>query len=205
MARLVEPLFDFARAVGGFGLFTVAFLDASFLSLPEINDLLIVWMIARHKPLMIYYATAATLGSVAGCLVPYYLGWRGGEVVLRRRFHDRHVQRAMKFSQRYGALAIVVPALLPPPAPFKVFVVLAGVARVAPFTFAVSVAIGRSVRFFGLGLLAVWYGDFAFDWLRIHSTSIVFAIGMAALVGGLAFYVWRSRRSAASNKAGGSV
>lgn len=205
MARFLEPLFDFARSVGGPGIFIVAFLDASFLSLPEINDLLIVWIVARHKPLMIYYATAATLGSVAGCLVLYYLGWRGGEAVLRKRFHDRHVQRAMKLAQRYGALAIIVPALLPPPTPFKVFVLLAGVARVGPLTFAVSVTIGRGVRFFGLGLLALWYGDFALNWLHIHGPSIVLAIGIAALVGGVAFYLWRNRRSAASNRAGGSV
>lgn len=205
MARLLEPLFDFARSVGGPGIFIVAFLDASFLSLPEINDLLIVWIVTRHKPLMVYYATAATLGSVAGCLALYYVARRGGEAVLRKRFHDRHVQRAMKFVQRYGALAIVVPALLPPPAPFKVFVLLAGVARVGPLTFAVSVAMGRGVRFFGLGLLAMWYGDFAVDWLHIHGRSIVLAVGIAALVGGGAVHLWRNRRSAASKRAGGSV
>ena len=137
MARLLEPLLEFARAVGGPGIFLVAFLDASFLSLPEINDLLIVWTVTRHKPLMVYYATMATLGSVTGCLILYYLGWRGGEALLRKRFQGPRIERAMRLSQRYGALAIVVPALLPPPAPFKVFVLFAGVARVAPFTFAV--------------------------------------------------------------------
>lgn len=205
MGRLLEPLFDLARSLGGPGLFVVAFLDSSFLSLPEINDLLIIWMVTRHKPLMIYYVTMATLGSVAGCLVLYYLGRRGGEALLRKRFQNRHIERAIRLSQRYGALAIIVPALLPPPAPFKVFVVLAGVARVAPLRFTIAVVIGRSARYIAEGLLALWYGDLAFDWMHAHGRAIAVAMGVAALVGGVAFYTWKHRRRSASDAAGGGV
>ena len=205
MARLLEPLLEFARAACGPGIFLVAFLDASFLSLPEISDLLIVWTVTRHKPLMVYYATMATLGSVTGCLILYYLGWRGGEALLRKRFQGPRIERAMRLSQRYGALAIVVPALLPPPAPFKVFVLFAGVARVAPFTFAVSVAIGRGLRYFGLGLLALWYGDLAVDWIHTHGLPIALGMGIAALAGGIAFVVWRNRRLSASGRVSSSV
>jgi membrane protein YqaA with SNARE-associated domain len=201
MTRLLE----FARAIGGPGILVVAFLDSSFLSLPEINDFLLIWMVTRHKPLMLYYATMATLGSVAGCLTLYYLGWRGGEALLRKRFHDRHLSRAMRLSQRYGALAIIVPALLPPPAPFKVFVLIAGVAHVKPSTFAVSVAIGRGVRYFGLGLLALWYGDAAIDWLRAHGPAIALGLAAAALAAGIAFFVWRNRRLSVSDRPSGGV
>ena len=194
MGRFLAPLVDFARSLGGPGLLVVAFLDSSFLSLPEINDLLIIWMVTRHKPLMIYYVTMATLGSVAGCLVLYYLGRRGGEALLRKRFQDRHIQRATRLSQRYGALAIIVPALLPPPAPFKVFVLLAGVARVAPSTFAIAVVIGRGARYVAEGVLALWYGDLAFDWMHTHGAAIALTMGIAALVAGLAFYAWKNRR-----------
>ena len=205
MSRLLEPLLEFARAIGGPGLFLVAFLDSSILSLPEINDLLIIWMVTRHKPLMIYYAIMATLGSVAGCLLLYYLGRRGGESLLRRRFHERHIDRAMASTQRYGALAIIVPALLPPPAPFKIFILLAGVARVPLTTFVISVSIGRGVRYFGEGLLAVWYGDLALDWVHSHGRSMALGIGIAVLVAGLAYYAWHSRRPPVSGRAGGSV
>ena len=198
-------LLDFARTVGGPGILLVSFLDASFLSLPEINDVLIIWMVARHKPLMIYYATMATLGSVAGCLTLYYLAWRGGEALLSKRFHDQHIVRAMRLSQRYGALAIIVPALLPPPAPFKVFVLIAGVAHVKPSTFIASVAVGRGVRYFGLGLLAVWYGDFAIDWLHAHGLAIAVGLAVAVLAGGIAFFVRRNRRLSVSGPTSGSV
>ena len=71
--------------LGGPGLFVVAFLDSSFMSLPQINDLLVVLMVTQHKERMPYYAAMATLGSVAGCYVIYYLAEKGGEAFLRKR------------------------------------------------------------------------------------------------------------------------
>jgi membrane protein YqaA with SNARE-associated domain len=205
MERFLDPLLTFARTAGGPGLFLVAFLDSSFLSLPEINDLLIIWMVARNEALMPYYASMATLGSVAGCLLLYALGRRGGEAVLRKRFHARHIDRAMALFQRYGALAVIVPALLPPPAPFKIFVLLAGVSRVPIWTFVVSIVVGRGTRYFGEGLLAVWYGDLAIEWLQRNGRIVALVMGVAVLVGGLAFYVWKSRHRTVSDAGGGDV
>jgi membrane protein YqaA with SNARE-associated domain len=201
----MASLLEFARAIGGPGLFLVAFLDSSILSLPEINDLLIIWMVTQHPTLMVYYATMATLGSVAGCLVLYYVGRRGGEAVLKKRFHERHIDRAMELSRRYGALAIIVPALLPPPAPFKVFILLAGVARVPLWTFVTSVSVGRGIRYFGEGLLAVWYGELAITWLQNNGRMVALAMGIAALVGGLGYYIWKSRNRRISGERTGSV
>jgi membrane protein YqaA with SNARE-associated domain len=194
MRDLMTWFLDFARAVGGPGLFLVAFLDSSLLSLPEINDLLIIWMVTQHPGLMVYYATMATLGSVVGCLLLYYLGRKGGDAMLRRRFHERHIDRAMELSRKYGALALIVPALLPPPAPFKIFVLLAGIARVPLWTFVVSISVGRGIRYFGEGLLALWYGERAIAWLQTNGRAVAIAMGIAALVGGVAYYIWKNRR-----------
>ena len=71
----------------------------------------------------------ATLGSVAGCYVIYLLAERGGEAFLKKRLKPGHIDRALALYRRHGLLALMVPALLPPPAPFKLFVLLAGVAR----------------------------------------------------------------------------
>jgi membrane protein YqaA with SNARE-associated domain len=194
MRDLMTWFLDFARAVGGPGLFLVAFLDSSLLSLPEINDLLIIWMVTQHPGLMVYYAIMATLGSVVGCLLLYYLGRKGGDAMLRRRFHERHIDRAMELSRKYGALALIVPALLPPPAPFKIFVLLAGIARVPLWTFVVSISVGRGIRYFGEGLLALWYGERAIAWLQTNGQAVAIAMGVAALVGGVAYYIWKNRR-----------
>jgi membrane protein YqaA with SNARE-associated domain len=150
---------------------------------------------------MVYYATMATLGSVTGCLLLYYLGRRGGEAMLKKRFHEHHIDRALELSRRYGALAIIVPALLPPPAPFKIFVLLAGVARVPLWTFVTSVSIGRGIRYFGEGLLALWYGEQAIGWLQTNGRVVALVMGIAALVGGVAYFVWKNHRGRISERA----
>ena len=75
MSGLLAWARTFVLSFGGPGLFFVAFLDSSFLSLPEINDILIVWMVTQHKERFVYYVTMATLGSIAGCLV-LFMHWR---------------------------------------------------------------------------------------------------------------------------------
>jgi membrane protein YqaA with SNARE-associated domain len=180
----------FALNLGAPGLFFVAFLDSSFLSLPEINDILLIWMVTEHKARMPIYATASTLGSIAGCVVLYYIGRRGGDALVRRRFHAARVDRALGIIQRNGVLAVLIPSLLPPPAPFKIFVLLAGVAGIPVSRFAVAIGIGRGVRYFGEGLLAVRYGDQAITYLEnnLRTVSLV-VVGLIA-AGIAAYIVW---------------
>src|ERR1044071_3163374 len=104
MGRFVGQIQAFALALGGPGLFIVAFLDSSFLTLPEINDLLLVWMVTQHKPRIVLYAVSATLGSIVGCLLLYWLGRKGGDALVRRRFRGEHVDRALTSIQRYGVM-----------------------------------------------------------------------------------------------------
>lgn len=194
MRRIVAWAQGIAISLGGPGLFFIAFLDASVLSLPEINDILIVWMVTRHKERLLYYASMSTLGSVAGCLLLYWIAWKGGEAVMRKWFHERHVERAMGTFQRYGVLALLVPAILPPPAPFKIFVLLGGVARVPLRKFVGAIGLGRGLRYFGEGLLAVWYGDAALGYIQDHGKEVALVTGLAVLVGGIAYFWWQSRR-----------
>ena len=149
MAKIVSWVQAFALSIGGPGLFLIAFLDSSFLSLPEINDILVIVMVIENKELMLYYASMATLGSVVGCLLLYGIGSRGGQPLLRKRFGGPRLERAMELSRKYGVLAVAIPAILPPPAPFKVFVLLAGVSRVPLLQFVLAVTFGRGIRYFG--------------------------------------------------------
>jgi membrane protein YqaA with SNARE-associated domain len=194
MARIITWVQTFAIAIGGPGLFIIAFLDSSFLSLPEINDLLVITMVIENPERMPYYALMATLGSITGCLVLYVLGYRGGQGVLERRFGGPKLDRAMALSKKYGVLAVAVPAILPPPAPFKVFVLLAGVARVPWLKFAVAVGLGRGLRYFGEGWLAVRYGDRAIVLLEENSVFVSLVLAAMVFVGGIAFFLWSSRR-----------
>ena len=194
MSRIVSWVQAFALSVGGPGLFFIAFLDSSFLSLPEINDILVIVMVIENKELMPYYATMATLGSVTGCLLLYVIGRRGGEAMIRRRFGGPKLERAMELSRKYGVLAVAVPAILPPPAPFKVFVLLAGVSGVPLLQFTGAVAFGRGFRYFGEGWLAVRYGEAAVEMLEQNGRMVSLVLAGLVLIGGLTYFLWTSRR-----------
>ena len=101
MKSFVAWIYGFALAIGGPGLFAIAFLDSSFVSLPQINDILVVLMVTQNKAWMPYYALMATLGSIAGCYVIYYLAEKGGEAFLEEASRAR--------TDRAGAGAVQAP------------------------------------------------------------------------------------------------
>jgi membrane protein YqaA with SNARE-associated domain len=183
-----------AVSLGAPGLFLVAALDSSFLSLPQINDLLLILSVARHPHLMPLYAAMSTLGSLAGCFVMYAIGRKGEDALIKRRFSGPRSQRALALFNRFGMLAVLVPAILPPPAPFKIFVILAGASRMSPWRFAIAIVLGRGFRYVGEGLLAVWYGEQALAFLETHGREVALYTGLAVLVLGAGYLWWRSRQ-----------
>jgi membrane protein YqaA with SNARE-associated domain len=194
MHRFMDWARGFALALGGPGLFFIAFLDSSFLSFPEVVDLLLVLMVTRHPERMLYYSTLATAGSIAGCFTLYLVAKKGGEAFLRKRLSERHVDKAIRIFQKYGLLAVAIPSILPPPMPFKMFVLAAGVARVRAIDFLVAVVIGRGVRYFGEGLLAVWYGEQTLIFISEHALTITLVLVIAIGIFGVTWVVRRRRR-----------
>jgi len=148
--------------LGPAGLFVVAFFDSSFLSLPEINDILVVSSCSLNPRSAWIPITLATLGSLAGCSVLWEIGRRGGEPLLERRFGKAQVARTRVAFERWDLLALIVPALLPPPMPFKIFVLSAGVFGVPWRRFAGTLILARGLRYVFWGLLGIVYGAFFF-------------------------------------------
>jgi membrane protein YqaA with SNARE-associated domain len=193
MSRILAWVQGFAESLGGPGLFIIALLDSSFLSFPEVCDALIVLLTVQRPERMVFYAVTTTLGSICGCYALYSVGRKGGEAFLRKRFNDSHVDRAMRVFRRYGMLAVIVPSLMPPPMPFKIFVLASGVAGMGRFEFVVAVAIGRGIRYFGEGLLALWYGERALTFLQQNAHTVGLWLGIAVLVGGVVVIWWKKR------------
>ena len=180
MQSFIKWISDVATVLGGPGILGIAFLDSSFVSLPQINDVLVVLMVTRHKAWMPYYAAMATLGSIAGCYVIYYLADKGGEAFLRKRLKETHINRALALYRKHGLLALMVPALLPPPAPFKLFVL--------------AIAIARGVRYLALGVLAVYYGDAALELMRTQGRAVALWLVGLIVLAGVIWWLWRRQQ-----------
>jgi membrane protein YqaA with SNARE-associated domain len=198
MGRIVDRLRALALAWGAPGLFVVAFLDSSFLPLPGITDLLLIVLVTRHPDGVLWYILGAIAGSTGGCLTMHAMGRKGGEALVRSRFSGPRVERAMDTLQRYGVVSVLIPSLLPPPAPFKIFVLLAGVVGISAAKFATAIALGRGLRYFALGWLAMRYGPRASTYLAEHGTAASLTLA-GALGAALATYlVWSKARRAKS-------
>lgn len=195
LADLFETIQSWASSMGGIGLFVIALLDSSFLSFPQVNDLLIIVLSTAYPARMPYYAAMTTAGSLIGCFMLYGVARRGGESLLRKRLKGRYVDRALELYQRYGLMAVLVPALLPPPVPFKVFVLLAGAAAVAPWRFGLAIVIGRGIRYFGQGYLAVLYGERAADFMKANGAEVGIALAGLAILAGVVVVVLRRRKA----------
>lgn len=194
--RLTTTIGPFAAQLGAPGLALVAFFDSSFLSLPEVADALLVLAVIHGPALWLYYAAATTAGSVAGCYALFAVARKGGEAFLRRRMKGQHIDRALRLFQRFGLFAIVVPSILPPPMPFKVFVLLAGIASIPTGRFLTAVAIGRAFRYGIEAWLAYEYGEAASAYIRDNLPAISVWVAAVVAVGGAVYILWRRRRKA---------
>ena len=184
--------------LGAPGIFVAAFLDSSFLSIPEVNDFLMVTSCAAHPERAWIYVPMTTLGSLAGCSLLWWLGKRGGEGFLVRRFGPARVEQTRERFKRWDVLALAVPSLLPPPVPFKIFVLSAGVFGVPWRRFAGTLILARGLRYVFWGLLGIIYGDEALKLLRAvdgwfddNGLMVLAAVAAAVLVG---VAVWALRR-----------
>jgi membrane protein YqaA with SNARE-associated domain len=176
---------DFLLAYGPFGLFGIALLDSALIPLPGGPDVVMILLTLQRPAWMPIYAAAATLGSVAGCVILYYISRKAGRRALER-FSEKKQEKVKGLIDRYGALSVLVASVLPPPFPFKLFVITSGVFRVNILLFSLAVAFGRAVRFLLEGFLAVQYGDRAeilfkqyFPWIGL-GLALLIILGFAA-------------------------
>ena len=144
---------------------------------------------------MPFYALGATAGSVVGCLILYYISKRAGRRALEK-FSDEKRARVKALVDRYDVLSVLVASVLPPPFPFKLFVITAGVFRLSVLRFVIAVAVGRAFRFFLEGYLAVRYGEQAKELLARNYPVI--GIGLAVLI--VAVFVVRGLLNRKGNK-----
>ena len=190
--------------LGPVGLFLVAFFDSSFLSVPEINDVLVVSAGASNPRSVWMFVLAATFGSLAGCTALWYLGRRGGEALLVKRFGAARVEQTRAIFRRWDLLALAVPAMAPPPMPFKIFVLSAGVFGLPFRRFAITLIVARGLRYTFWGVIGVIYGHRAVAmlqrvdaWFRANAVALLAGLAVLAAVGLVTAWAWGRRAAKA--------
>ncbi len=166
-----QKIVTFAGALGAPGLFLISFLDSSVLTFPVINDLLLIELSMQHPARMALYALMTALGSVLGCVLLYFIARKGGEAYFRRKAGAR-ADAIRHWVERNGFGGMLVAAMLPPPTPFKFFVFAAGVFEVPLASYVSAISLARLIRYFGVGYLAVKYGNDALPFLARRKVEV---------------------------------
>jgi membrane protein YqaA with SNARE-associated domain len=178
---------NYLVTLGPAGLFAVALLDSVFVPLPGGPDAVMILLTTQRPAWMPFYALAATTGSIIGCVILYRISRRAGRRALEK-FSASKQARVKGLLDRYDVLAVLVACLLPPPFPFKLFVVSAGVFRLNVWRFIAAIAFGRALRYFLEGFVVVEYGEQAKEVIARHTPAV--GLGLAALV--VVFFVVRA-------------
>ena len=158
-------------------------------------DVLTIYLSARKPELWFYYAVMATIGSVIGGYVTYRLARKGGKETLERKFPARTLEKGYKIFRRWGFAALAIVALLPPPAPFVLFLFVAGAMQYSVKKFLLALTLGRTVRYSLLAFLGAHYGRHVLTLIVKHEhQALIVAVGLIAAAVAAVIYVLVSKR-----------
>ena len=195
IAHLVrEWKFVFVPALaklGIWGAFAVSVFDSSAIPVP-IDAVLAVY-IWNHKGTFWMYCIMAAAGSAVGGLLPYWIGRAGGELFLLKRINRARFEAIRDRFERQEFLAVMIPSMLPPPAPWKVFIFASGVFEMRVPAFMGAVFLGRCIRWLTLGVLVIKLGPGAVGLIAHHALAVVLAVGGLAVAGFAAWWLSKKR------------
>ena len=177
---------------GILGVGAVAVLDSS--SIPVPMDAILAIYVWNDKPHFWLYCLMAAAGSAIGGLLPYWLGRAGGELFLLKRVDRAKFEKMRDRFERQEFLAVMIPSMMPPPAPWKMFIFASGVFKMRLPDFLLAVFVGRMLRWLALSLLVLKLGPSAVDLVARHAVPMVIGVGLLA-VAGFAWWWIRKKRS----------
>jgi membrane protein YqaA with SNARE-associated domain len=184
LARYTAWIWGLLQVLGIWGPFAIALADSALLGMP-VDAIVATYVYKDHKR-MLFYVIMAAFGSVLGSVPLYLIGYAGGETVLRKRISEERFQRIHRSFEQHEFWALMFPAMLPPPTPFKIFILGAAVFEMPFRDFVAAMFAGRFVRFFILALLVLFFGPqivgLLGDIFRRHLSWVVGAIAGGVLV-----------------------
>jgi membrane protein YqaA with SNARE-associated domain len=196
----IQALVAVLKTLGAWGLLLSAVIDSVAIPIPV--DALVAGYAysSRHK--IVLYCIAAAVGSAIGSLVPYLLGRAGGELFLLKRIDEQRLRKIRDRFEKQEFLALMVPAILPPPTPFKLFVFSAGVFEMKVLNFMLAIICGRLIRYGALSALTIIFGPQIVNetktLFRVHPWLLLIVL-LLLIVGG--YIIYRLLRAPASEMA----
>ena len=185
LAKYTAWILHVLTPLGIWGVFAIAFADSALLGMPV--DAIVAYYVYQDHRKLLFYVLMASLGSVIGSIPLYIIGYLGGEKVLRKRITEERFQRIHRSFEEHEFWALMFPAMLPPPMPFKIFVLGAAVFEMRFRDFVAAMFAGRFVRFLTLALLTLWFGPQIVE-LMTSAVRQHFAWLLGAIAGGV--LVW---------------
>ena len=182
LARYTALIWGILRPLGAWGVFGAAFVDASFFGIPL--DPIVAAYVHSQPAHILFLCVGAAAGSALGSSIPYWLGYKGGEIFLSRRVKPERLEELRHKFARHEFLGVMLPAMMPPPMPFKAIVFGAGVFRMNFLRFLGVVFLGRVIRFlvFTLVLLRFGPGIWLFMKLLVLQHYLLVAAGITAIL-----------------------
>src|SRR5712671_5106682 len=195
LAKYTAWILHLLTPLGIWGVFAIAFADSALLGMPV--DAIVAFYVYQDHRRLLFYVVMAALGSVIGSIPLYIIGYLGGEKVLRKRISEERFLRIHRSFEEHEFWALMFPAMMPPPIPFKIFVLGAAVFEMRFRDFAAAMFAGRFVRFLMLSLLVMWFGP---QIVGLMGTVVREHFGwlLGAMAGGV--LVWLLMRRSRSRK-----
>lgn len=194
VARYIEVVWALLQPLGSWTVFAIAGIDSAFFGVPL--DPVVASYVYQNRSQALLYPLMAAAGSAAGCIILYWIGYKGGEVLLLKRMSSAKFERIRVAFDRHEFLALMVPSMIPPPFPFKLFVLSASAFEMSFWRFLLAIFAGRLLRFMVLAALVLRFGPqvvalgsnlFAKHWIALVATG-----GAATAVG---IYAWARARN----------
>lgn len=174
------------KPLGVWGLGGLSFIDSAFFPIPPTMDLVLVGYVAANPSRLLLYAFAAALGSALGSLIPYYIGRAGGEIFLLKRINRQRYEKLRDRFERQEFLVIMIPAMVPPPMPLKLFELAAGVFEMKPVLYGTAIFCGKLIRFLLFASITRYFGQAIVREVTIvfhqHLGLVLAAVGLVVLL-----------------------
>jgi len=203
LTRYTTWIWKVLAPLGPWGVFAIAAVDGSLLGMPV--DAVVAGYVYNDRSHFLFYVVMASAGSALGSLVIYGIGYFGGETVLRKRISEARFNKIHASFERHEFWAVMFPAMLPPPTPFKLFVLAASAFEMRFTHFLAAVFAGRFVRFFVLAILTIEFGPqvvhIVGSLVKQHAWWVVITLVVAIILGVL---VWWKRRQPSQATSGRS-